>query len=214
MTAFYVICATVCSARLVEYLYIVIAYNVNSSQVNTDFVLAIDIISSDLMVYLGVILILKLVVTTLAFQKNLGIRQTMPPIPLLICVPIALVTLVILAVLVFKFEWTFYALAIFQLLLAIGLFLSLYFTFSALSRFPLLRNFEGKKIAQYFVRIFSIAYLISSAANFLKAVYFNSFFLKMVTSEPVWFAVESSATDLLTITLPILLMFHIHRRNF
>ena len=72
LSAFYIFCLCVCAMRVFGYVYLIVAYYVSSYNAPTNLFLGIDIASNTLMVFIGIVLVLKLANVTFTFKRNVG----------------------------------------------------------------------------------------------------------------------------------------------
>lgn len=82
---------------------------------------------------------------------------------------LALVFLVPTLFIIFAFKYTYYAVAVVDFLVAVGLFTSLWQTVNALDRVIALPNFDGRAMLSYFVRLFGISFISACLINFSKS---------------------------------------------
>lgn len=180
LSAFYIFCFCVCAVRVFGYVYLSAAYFVSGYSAPTNLFLGLDIVSNTLMVFIGIVLVLKLANVTFTFKRNVGQRQTIPSIPLLLSLTLMAATAAVATVVIVDFGASYYVLGGLDFVVCFGLFASLFIMYSAMAPYPRLRYFEGKKIAQNFVRIFGLSFFLLTVSNILKSVYFTTGLLLIV----------------------------------
>lgn len=174
LSAFYIFCFCVCAVRVFGYVYLIVAYYMSSYNAPTNLFFGLDIASNTFMVFIGIVLVLKLANVTFTFKRNVGQRQTIPSMPLLLSLAVLAATVAIGTVCAVDFSASYYVLGALDIVGCFSLFVALFIMYSAMAPYPRLRYFEGKKIAQNFVRIFGLSFFLLTVSNILKSVYFTT----------------------------------------
>jgi hypothetical protein len=72
----------------------------------------LDICGNSLMIFLGTVVLYKIVFVTTVLQKNIGLRDKVPSIPLLLSISLAVSVIAIVVCGVLNLEWAFYCIAV------------------------------------------------------------------------------------------------------
>lgn len=137
-SSFYLLCLLLCLARTAEYVYLITTYWVKSMGSGTLIYFILDALSNTLMVLVGIILVLKILNVTSIFKGLIGHRRSLPRIPLLMGLLLALVCSAVIVTAVLQFDLTYYTLAVMQFAVCVALLTAMYRMFAAMSKFPVL----------------------------------------------------------------------------
>lgn len=110
-SSFYALCLFVCLARIAEYAYLITTYFVKSRGSGTYWYFVLDVISNTLMVLVGITLVLKIMNVTAIFGRIIGTRRSLPSIPILMCLLLALTVAAVSVTAALWFHLTYYTLA-------------------------------------------------------------------------------------------------------
>lgn len=214
LTAFYCMCITTCICRIVQYTFLVIFYFITNEQ-NTDLFLLCDMISNTFMMSVGVVMVLQNVQLTQGVQLLLKHRRDKPHMARNLGVSLCLVLLIPLAFEIFAFKLTYYAVSLVDLVIAVGLFVSLRQTINAIEEMQYLQPqlFEGCNMLKYFVRMFGLSFITASGINFCKSFYIDKY-SNVLQTKPYASVSLILVSNVLDQMMPFVLMLVMHRRNF
>lgn len=212
LTAFYTFTILTCVCRVAQYLYLVLFYFTQHEQRTTEFLL-FDMVTAILMLCVGCVMVLFNVSLTHAVQYVTGHRRKVPPIALILTPLLAVSVVMPTLSMIFTFKYTFYLIALFDISVALGLFLSLWYMNVAMDRVPELANFDGKNMSRIFVITYGFSFITFTGCNIAKSLYFDKY-NKDIQNNPYIFSSISFFSNLLNQILPLVLMIVMHRKNF
>lgn len=96
---------------------------------------------------------------------------------------------------IFTLKYTFYLIALFDIIVASGLFLSLWYMNIAMDRVPELANFDGKNMSRIFVITYGISFITFTGCNIAKSYFFDTY-NKDIQNNPYTFSTISFFSDL------------------
>lgn len=149
---------------------------ISKDQQNTAVYIIMDIISNTMMLFVGVSLLLLIlsaifVIHNLNFQQEQA-RSKIPAIPLIFAGSVFLILCVIGIVSYYQNDlsrnWIYLSIASFDLIVGISLLYSLGKFLSMIAGIPHLKEFEGKQMVLYFVRLFCISFLFALLLSICK----------------------------------------------
>ena len=180
---------------------------------STQIYLTFDFIASTLILAVGIVMVLQTLSLKQGIQHNAGHRTRVTSIPLMLClsVPTVLITVLVLAILIPKY--TYFAVAGFDIAIALALFITLKKMQEVIATVPMLLNFEGEVYARKFVMTFGFSFIVAMVLNFCKSLFWG-YFIELITHAPVKFVSVCFITNLVAEIFPILLLIVMHRRNF
>ena len=161
-----------CVCRILQYILLLCIYFLRKTQHTEQFVV-FDMTSDILMLTVGCVMVLFNVSLTHGVLLITHQRQKVPPIARLLFPAFGLALVIPVAFMVWQIEWTYYAITCFDLIIALVLYYSLWKMLKVMARCTILDNFEGKKMAKYFVRAFGVSFLLSAALNFAKSFWWD-----------------------------------------
>ena len=170
-------------------------------------------ISNTFMMGVGTVMVLQNVQLCLDIFYNSGSRRSKVDMVSIMCLSLILVMLVPTLFAILAFQYTYYAVATVDFMIAVGLLTSVWQTLRALDTVIDLPNFDGRAMISYFGRLFGISFISACLINFSKSFLLTDY-KEVVQNRPYIFSTVCFVSNCLDQIMPFVLMLVMHRKNF
>jgi len=187
-------------------------YLINGEQ-NTVTYIIFDIISSGLILSVGVVMVLQTISLKEGIQKSVGQLVKISNIPLILFISLTTIYITMAVMGILELKYLYFAIAGFDFIIASALFISLKMMQRVIAKVPTLEDFEGEVYARKFVTAFGFSFIVALGLNFFKSLFWLEY-TRIIQEQPIEFSTICFSTNLCIEIFPILLLIVMHRRNF